>query len=122
MWVLTVAWVAAARRPVGLGVGAVPAGRARREAGGSRRRTVRDRQRSERDLERVVREATLAGAVVAVARRGTEPTRVTWSDGSVWFYYRDDDAYREATARGMAPAGTTRRGEAPALGEPRPAP
>ncbi len=122
VWVLTVAWVAAVVALSGwVWVRSRRAGLDEKRAD-ARRRTARDRQRSERDLERVVREATLAGAVVAVARRGAEPTRVTWSDGSVWFYYRDDDAYRQATARGMAPAGTTHRGEAPALGEPRPAP
>jgi hypothetical protein len=83
------------------------------------RRAVRDRRRPERDLERVVREATSAGAVVAVARRGADPVRVTWSDGSVWFFYRDEERYLDARARGIAPMGTTCVGQAPAVGDPR---
>jgi len=83
------------------------------------RRAARDRRRPERDLERVVREATTVGAVVAVARRGTDPVRVTWSDGSVWFFYRDEDRYLDAQARGIAPMGTTCIGDAPSVGEPR---
>jgi len=83
------------------------------------RRTVRDRRRPERDLERVVREATTVGAVVVVARRGADPVRVTWSDGSVWLFYRDQERYLDAQARGMAPAGTTHVGPAPPLGTPR---
>jgi hypothetical protein len=84
-----------------------------------RRRAERDRRRPERDLERVVREATSAGAVVVVARRGSNPTRVTWSDGSVWFYFEDHDRYLDARARGMVADGKTFLGVAPPLGEPR---
>lgn len=84
------------------------------------RRIVRDRRRPERDLERVVREATSAGAVVAVARRGTDPTRVTWSDGSVWFFFSDDERYHDARSRGMAPEGRSLVGEPPPKGAPRP--
>lgn len=87
------------------------------------RRAVRDRRRPERDLERVVREATSAGAVVVVSRRGADPVRVTWSDGSVWFFYRDRERLLGAQARGIAPMGPTRVGEPPGLGAPRgPAP
>jgi hypothetical protein len=85
----------------------------------ARRRAERDRRRPERDLERVVREATSVGAVVVVARRGHDPTRVTWSDGSVWLYFEDADRHREAQARGMAPDGTAHVGPAPAMGTPR---
>ncbi|HEY6532695.1 MAG TPA: hypothetical protein VIY72_10335 [Acidimicrobiales bacterium] len=83
------------------------------------RRAVRDRHRPERELERVVREATSAGAVVVVERRGADPVRVTWSDGSVWFFYRDKERYLDAQARGIVPMGTTRVGEAPAPGTQR---
>jgi hypothetical protein len=83
------------------------------------RRIVRDRRRPERDLERAVREATSVGAVVAVARRGSNPTRVTWSDGSVWFFFEDRDRYLDAQARGMVPEGRTQVGEPPVLGAPR---
>lgn len=86
-----------------------------------RRRAASDRRRPERDLERVVREAASVGVVVAVARRGANPTRVTWSDGSVWLYFEDHDRYLDAQQRGMAPPGTTHLGEPPSLGEPRPA-
>jgi hypothetical protein len=86
----------------------------------ARKRAERDRRRPERDLERVVREATSVGAVVVVARRGHNPTRVTWSDGSVWLYYDDPDRYREALERGMAPVGTAHVGPPPAMGTPRP--
>jgi hypothetical protein len=84
-----------------------------------RRRAVRDRRRPERDLERVVREATSAGAVVVVSRRGSNPTRVTWSDGSVWFFFEYHERYADARGRGMAPEGQTYVGEPPALGAPR---
>jgi len=85
----------------------------------ARRRAATDRRRPERDLERVVREAASAGAVVAVARRGHDPTRVTWSDGSVWFFFEDEARYLEARGRAMAPPGTTFIGVPPALGTPR---
>jgi hypothetical protein len=81
-----------------------------------RRRALRDRRRPERDLERVVREATSAGVVVVVARRGSDPVRVTWSDGSVWFFYRDEQRYVDARSRGLAPTGPTHLGEPPELG------
>ena len=85
----------------------------------ARRRVERDRRRPERDLERVMREATSAGAVVVVERRGSDPTRVRWSDGSVWFYFPDQDRFLAARDRGMAPLGTSWVGPAPALGSPR---
>jgi hypothetical protein len=83
------------------------------------RRAVRDRRRPERDLERVVREAISAGAVVVVSLRGSNPVRATWSDGSVWFFYRDDERYRDAQARGTAPVGSTYIGEPPSVGTQR---
>jgi len=86
-----------------------------------RKRAERDRRRPERSLERTVREATLAGAVVVVARRGSDPTRVTWSDGSVWFYYPDEESLRSARERHVVPPGPAHVGEPPALGSPRPA-
>jgi hypothetical protein len=85
----------------------------------ARRRADRDRRRPERDLERVMREATSAGAVVVVERRGSNPTRVRWSDGSVWFVFADRDRFLDARERGMTPEGTTYVGEPPALGTPR---
>jgi hypothetical protein len=86
-----------------------------------RRRAERDRQRPERELERAVREATSHGGVVVVARRGHDPTRVFWSDGGVWFYFRDDDQHEAARQRGLVPPGTTCMvGEAPLVGAPRP--
>jgi len=86
----------------------------------ARRRAERDRRRPERDLERLVREATAVGAVVVVARRGRNPTRVTWSDGSMWLCYDDAARLQEARERGMAPDGTAHLGPAPELGAPRP--
>jgi hypothetical protein len=83
-------------------------------------RAAQDRRREEGHLERVVREATAAGAVVAVSRRGSNPTRVTWSDGSVWFFYDDSDRFQAAQSRGIAAVGSTYVGPAPALGAPRP--
>ena len=85
-----------------------------------RRRAERDRHRPERDLERAVRQATSAGAVVAVDRRGHNPTRVRWSDGSVWFFYDDEENYAAAEQRGTLPAGIAHVGEPPPLGAPRP--
>jgi hypothetical protein len=46
---------------------------------------------------------------------------VTWSDGSVWFYFDDQECFLDARARGMAPEGRSQVGEPPALGERRPA-
>jgi hypothetical protein len=86
-----------------------------------RRRAGRDRRRPERDVERAMREAAAARAVVAVARRGHNPTRVTWSDGSVWFFFDDEERFLDARARGMAPEGRSQVGAPPALGERRPA-
>ena len=86
-----------------------------------RRRAERDRHRPEGGLERAVREATSVGAVVAVDRRGHNPTRVTWSDGTVWFYYDDEDRYSVAEERGTLPGGISHVGEPPALGALRPA-
>ena len=86
-----------------------------------RRRAERDRHRPERDLERAVRQATSAGAVVAVDRRGHNPTRVRWSDGSVWFFYDGEESYAAAEQRGTLPAGIAHVGEPPPLGAPRPA-
>jgi hypothetical protein len=85
-----------------------------------RRRAERDRHRPERDLERAVRQATSAGAVVAVDRRGHDPTRVRWSDGSVWFFYDGEESYAAAEQRGTLPAGIAHVGEPPPLGAPRP--
>jgi hypothetical protein len=85
-----------------------------------RRRAALDRRREESRFERVVREATAAGAVVAVARRGSDPTPVTWSDGSVWFFYEDEDRFEAARSRGTAAVGSTYVGPAPAIGSPRP--
>ena len=85
-----------------------------------RRRAERDRHRPERDLERAVRQATSAGAVVAVDRRGHDPTRVRWSDGSVWFFYDGEESYAAAEQRGTLPAGIAHVGEPPSLGAPRP--
>jgi hypothetical protein len=87
-----------------------------------RRRAERDRHRPEGDLERAVRQATSIGAVVAVDRRGHNPARVTWSDGSVWFFYDDQERYSAAEQRGTLPAGIAHVGEPPPLGAPRPAP
>jgi len=117
--VLAVMWVAAL-----LGLSAWVWLRARRagldaKRAAERRRAVRDRHRPERDLERVVREATSTGAVVVVARRGFNPTRVTWSDGSVWFFFEDHDRYVDARGRGMAPVGASYVGDPPALGSRR---
>lgn len=85
-----------------------------------RRRLAHDRRRPERDLERMVREATSAGAVIVVSRRGSNPTRVTWSDGAVWFFFEDPDRYHDALQRGMASPGVTHLAESPELGSPRP--
>ena len=117
--VLAVMWVAAL-----LGLSAWVWLRARRagldaKRAAERRRALRDRQRPERDLERAVREATSTGAVVVVARRGSNPTRVTWSDGSVWFFFEDRDRYVDAKAKGMAPVGASYVGEPPAMGTQR---
>ena len=84
-----------------------------------RRRATLDRRREERPFERAVREATSAGDVVAVARRGSDPVRVTWSDGSVWFFYADTAHHEAAKQRGTAAAGSY-VGPAPAVGSPRP--
>ena len=83
------------------------------------RRAVRDRHRPERELERAVREATSSGSVVVVARRGADPTRVTWSDGSVWFVFEDEDRYHDARTRGTVPEGAAYVGEPPAVGTSR---
>jgi hypothetical protein len=122
IWVLVVVWVTAL---VGLsGWVWIRSRRAGLDAkrAAEHRRIVKDRRRPERDLERVMREATSAGAVVAIARRGTNPTRVTWSDGSIWFFFEDHDRYLDARARGMTPEGRTLLGSPPAVGAPRVAP
>ncbi len=69
-----------------------------------------------------MREATLAGAVVVVDRRGSNPTRVRWSDGSVWFFFPDEERLLDARRRGMVPPGPTHLGEPPAIGSTRTAP
>jgi len=85
-----------------------------------RRRAERDRHRPERDLERTVRQATSVGAVVAVERRGHNPTRVRWSDGSVWFFYDDEESYSAAEQRGTLPSGIAHVGAPPMMGAVRP--
>ena len=71
-------------------------------------------------MERAVREATSVGAVVAVERRGHNPTRVRWSDGSVWFFYDDEAGYAAAEQRVTLPSGIAHVGEPPPVGSPRP--
>jgi hypothetical protein len=120
VWVLVVVWFAAV-----LGLSGWLWWRARRvgldeRRAEERRRAARDRRRVESGLERTMREAASARAVVVVARRGANPTRVTWSDGSVWFYFSDHERYLAARERGVAGVETTREGEAPPLGSPRP--
>jgi hypothetical protein len=119
-WVLLLVWLASV-----LALSGIAWRRAKRlsvdkKHAADRRRAAQDRRREERHFERVVREATAAGTVVAVARRGSDPTRVTWSDGSVWFFYEDDDRYQAARSRGTAAVGSTYLGPAPAVGSPRP--
>jgi hypothetical protein len=119
VWVLIVVWLAAV-----LGLVGWLWRRARKVAlddkrAEDRRRAARDRRRIESGMERSAREAASTGAVVVVARRGSNPTRVTWSDGTVWFFYSDPERHREAQERGVAGA-ATHLGEAPPVGAPRP--
>jgi hypothetical protein len=119
-WALLLVWFAAVLALSGLVWMRARRATLDKKRAADRRRTTLDRRREERHFERVVREATAAGATVAVARRGSNPTRVTWSDGSVWFFYDDDERYEAAKRRGVAVVDSTYIGPAPAVGEPRP--
>lgn len=76
----------------------------------------RHRRREHKEIERKIKEAHDAGKIVPIARSGRRPIAVTWSDGSVSYYFCNDlPAYKQAVTSRRYPHDRTFNGKPPLL-------
>lgn len=74
-----------------------------------------DKRTAKRRLKQLT-EAKATGRVIALAHAGYLPTKVTFSDDSVSFYFNGNmDAYRRGMSSGRYPLNRTFHGRPPAI-------
>jgi hypothetical protein len=79
-----------------------PQWRRRRSEKTDARRTARKRVNRERVRQQRIADAATDGKLIAVGRRGSRPAEVTFSDGTVSYYFCGDwEAYRAALRSGQ---------------------